>query len=99
MVALLAIVLAVGLLYFWLLGHWFARALVFIPFAIVGAIMFVGGVASLSNHESGVLIPLGALFGAMGWCIGSAPTWYYQWRLASAGMTHKALIPYPTHGP
>ncbi len=95
MVALIAVVLAAGLLYFWLLGHWFARVLVFAPFVIGGVAMIIGG---LNDHVSGHLIPLGALFGAMGWCIGSAPIWYYRHQEATSIEARKALIPYPTQG-
>jgi len=37
---LIGLLLGIVLLYFWLLGHWFARVLVFLPLAVVG---FVAG--------------------------------------------------------
>ncbi len=46
MVALLSICLALGVLYFWLLGHWFGRVLAFLIFAALFGMM--GG--SLGAH-------------------------------------------------
>ncbi len=36
---LLALPLAAGLLYFWLIGHWFARVLMFLAFAALFGFM------------------------------------------------------------
>jgi hypothetical protein len=34
---LIGLCLALALLYFWLLGHWFARVVMFLTLAVVGA--------------------------------------------------------------
>lgn len=39
MVVIAGVVLALGVLYLWLAGHWFGRALAFIVFAMVGVLV------------------------------------------------------------
>jgi hypothetical protein len=52
MVILIAVVLCVGLLYFWLVGHWFARVLVFLALMVLfGMIAF----ATMNAVLEGVL--------------------------------------------
>jgi hypothetical protein len=67
---------AVALLYYWLLGHWFARVLttiVFVPaFALLGAVLFMVP----HNNAPGVF---GAILGAaIAWPAASAPVWYWR---------------------
>jgi hypothetical protein len=52
---LIGLALAVALLYFWLVGHWFARALVFLLFAL--AFGFALGGAMSGGNFGGPAIP------------------------------------------
>ena len=75
---LIGIAMAVALLYWWLIGHWFARVLVFLLLACVG---FVAG-AALANTSpnapaAGVII-LGLIGAAFGWPIAGLPTYYWR---------------------
>jgi hypothetical protein len=92
---LLGLGLALALLYFWLVGWWFARVVVFLGLAVCGfvlggwfAIGFAGsppGTALLSS-PAGVL---GGLLGvALAWPIASLPIWYLNWRIRRMIATH-----------
>jgi hypothetical protein len=59
-----------ALLYFWLLGHWFARVVVFLILATpcIGLMMF-------GSPEG---IQIGLVFGLATWPIASLPIYYYR---------------------
>jgi hypothetical protein len=80
------VLLALALLYFWLIGHWFARVLVAIGlFALFGSALIIG--ASISRYDpSG-----GGAFGIIGgfgllvaWPLASLPIIYWRRRLPDA---------------
>lgn len=64
MVALLWVVLALGLLWLWLSGHWFGRALMFLLGAVIAA-----AIASLVSE------PHGAALGALSLIVGTVTAW------------------------
>ena len=81
----LILVLALG--YYWLLGHWYARAVMFILFAAVfGFIGWAGGMELRANgisSEGGGAAILGVLGGiALAWPVASLPI--YRVRRAGA---------------
>ena len=61
----------VVLLYWWLIGHWFARVLVFLLLAVLGALISAGNGAAIVGY------------GVLAWFIASLPIYYqrYQSRL------------------
>ncbi|HKP26531.1 MAG TPA: hypothetical protein VJV39_21865 [Dongiaceae bacterium] len=71
---LIGLAMGAALLYFWLIGHWFARVLVFLGLA--GVAGFVGLIA---GHEPG---PLGIIVGLSGiglaWLVAEIPTFYWR---------------------
>jgi hypothetical protein len=73
---LIGLGLALALLYFWLVGHWFARVLVFIGLAIGGG--FVLAVLMPVGPKDD-LNPLGFLIGiAAAWPLAGIPTYYWR---------------------
>lgn len=72
--------MAVALLYFWLIGHWFARVLMVI--LLVPAVGFA--IACLFATAPGVT-PVGAAFGGLigaiaGWFLAGWPAYYWEAR-------------------
>ena len=65
---LIGLGIAVVLLYFWLIGHWFARVLVFLLFTFCGLVLgqLAGGIAA----------------GAIGWFVSGIPIYVRKWRVA-----------------
>lgn len=74
---LIGIVLGVALLYFWLVGHWFARVLTFLIVVSLFFIFSIGffGTAGLLGF---VRIPVSI---GVAWLISSGPTWYWRDRM------------------
>lgn len=75
---LIGICLALGLLYAWLIGWWFARVLVFLELGVLGTIGGYG-IGSQSDVVAGVLLGIG--FVALGWVLASLPVYYWRQRL------------------
>jgi hypothetical protein len=80
---LIGLVLVLVLLYYWLLGHWFARVvtlILFVPlFALGGAALLASGAAPQAS--SGVAI-LGAICGSVAaWFVAGIPVYYWRARL------------------
>jgi len=76
---------AVALLYFWLLGHWFARILVcLVLIGCAGLFGFIILVATMDKYGPfhGLIAFLLAAGGA--WPVASLPIWYGQKRLGIA---------------
>lgn len=67
----------VALLYFWLIGHWFARVLVFLMLACGG---FLAGGAMA--HDMPSWIVLGTICAALTWPLAGLPVYYWRWRLS-----------------
>jgi hypothetical protein len=63
---LIGIAMAIVLLYFWLIGHWFARVLVFLLLAALGALIAAGNVAAIIAT------------GLLAWLIASLPIYYQR---------------------
>jgi hypothetical protein len=82
MLFLIGIALAVPLLYFWLIGHWFTRVLVFLIFACVfGFTAFL--TAQGGNHES----PGGAFVAVvLSWPISGIPLYVRRYKARSTSM-------------
>jgi len=87
MAILIGGVLALVLLYFWLLGHWFARVVMLIIFAALmaysGAVLMVAG--------SGQPNPGGAVFGAvlgavLAWPVSGLPIYYWRSKVRQASL-------------
>ena len=71
---------AVALLYFWLLGHWFARIVAFLLFAVItglgGGAMFAA-IAAVPNAQGPFIV--GAILGLpLAWPLASLPIYYYR---------------------
>jgi hypothetical protein len=72
---------AIALLYFWLLGHWFARILMCI---VLGSTFgLIALVACVDKHPEGAIL-LVLIGGGAGWAISSIPVWYWRERLGIA---------------
>ena len=69
---------ALALLYYWLLGHWFARVLMCI---LLVPAFGLGALASFATllHEGAY--PLALVGAVAGWAAGSAPVWYWRQRI------------------
>jgi hypothetical protein len=71
---IVGLLLATALLYFWLVGHWFARVLVFLVFASLPLAWFVGAVASGGHLASSVA---GGITGVVAaWFAAGIPIYY-----------------------
>jgi hypothetical protein len=82
---LIGLAMGVALLYFWLIGHWFARVLVFLMLACAG---FVGG-AALTNISpnappAGIII-CGLIGAALAWPIAGLPVYYWRHHIRAMG--------------
>lgn len=78
---LIGILLGVILLWAWLIGHWFARVLVFLLLACVG---FVAG-AAVENASSATtpanVIIVGLIGAALAWPVAGLPVYYWRHRI------------------
>jgi hypothetical protein len=74
---LIGLAAAVALLYFWLVGHWFARVLVFLMLVVLTG--FCGGAlfASIAVKQAETAsFVIGAILGApLAWPLASIPIW------------------------
>jgi hypothetical protein len=77
---ILGLILAAALLYFWLLGHWFARVLVFI--ALVCTSVLVGFLFGAGNGAQFVTISVGG--GVAAWFVSGLPLYYWRQQLQAA---------------
>ena len=66
---LIGLLLGCALLYFWLIGQWFARVLVFLGLGVLGAFL-------LANAGPDRGAQLGAFVPA--WMIASIPIWWHR---------------------
>jgi hypothetical protein len=86
---LLGLVLAAGLLYFWLLGHWFARVLVFLGLIPVLGLLVVGLIGG-GLHDGPVEIFVGAIGGGVaGWFVSGLPIYYWRRQFAQLQATQQ----------
>lgn len=76
---LIGLCLAVVLLYFWLIGHWFARVLVFLLLASVTFIIVCIVGQEPGKPATGPI--LGVLAATLAWPIAGLPTYYWNHRL------------------
>jgi lipoprotein signal peptidase len=77
---LIGLALAVALLYFWLIGHWFARILAFLMFAAILGLLgaSIGNTADASVHGAPVVM---ALIGVgLAWPVAALPAYYWRRR-------------------
>ena len=77
---LIGLAIAVALLYFWLIGHWFARILVFLLFGCGG---FAGGAAIAGlfpNPSLAAATILGLIGVALMWPIASLPIYWRRFQ-------------------
>ncbi len=78
---LIGLGVAVALLYFWLIGHWFARALMFL---LLGVAFGVGGAALGNGAVAGSPVPqlaLGLTGIVAAWFVAGIPIYYWRWQL------------------
>jgi len=85
--------LALALLYFWLIGHWFARVVMFLLLAVVG---FIAGAALASaspNPPTFALVLFGLIGAALAWPLSGIPIYYWrhQFRLMGGSLAPTAL--------
>jgi hypothetical protein len=71
---IVGLLLAIALLYFWLIGHWFARVLVFLMLAVVG---FIAGVNVTPHNPAGSII-CGIIGAVLAWPLASIPIYYWR---------------------
>jgi hypothetical protein len=86
---LIGLAMGLALLYFWLIGHWFARVIVFLILACVG---FAAGASivnfGLYDGHANILGPgllAGAVGAALAWPLASIPTYYWRHHLRALG--------------
>jgi hypothetical protein len=70
---LIGIALALALLYFWLLGHWFARVLMFLIITATGGILALATGTASSSH-AGLIPPLAIA----AWFMSGLPLYYWR---------------------
>lgn len=87
MAGLIGAALGLAMLYFWLIGQWFARVVMSLFFA-VSAILMAGG-----DAQYGWITLL--VIGGGGWLIASAPTWFYRRKEARRDTSEPFVISYP----
>lgn len=76
---LIGLAMGVALLYWWLLGNWFARVLVFLLFACGG---FLGGVAiGAQSHDQSSWLVLGIIGAGLAWPLAGLPVYFWRWRI------------------
>lgn len=86
MVVLVWVLVVVSLMYFWLAGHWFARVLMFLMFALALGLGCGQWVASATGSTTPGPVILGMCVGAaLAWPVASLPIYYRRNR---ARMTH-----------
>lgn len=77
MIVLVALVLGCVLLYFWLLGHWFSRALMFLALAFLLSFGLIGFAAN--NQGTTPTFILATVFGTIiAWPISGIPAYYWR---------------------
>lgn len=64
--------LGVALLYYWLIGHWFARVLVFLGLEAIALFCFVLQMVFPGFAVAGIILLVAA------WPIAGLPRWYWQ---------------------
>lgn len=90
---LIGLILGCGLLYFWFVGNWFARVLVFLPLAFLLAFILIG-VASDHRASQGVFFVLAIIGIALAWPLSSLPIWHWQNRMRALARAEKGIPPY-----
>ena len=81
---LIGLCLAVALLYFWLIGHWFARVLVFLMLACV-AFLAACYTTQVPGHPP-VGLFFGLVAGALSWPIASLPIYFHRGKQRQVAM-------------
>ena len=80
--------LALALLYFWLMAHWFARVVVFL---LLGAVLTVIITASIGwgvydgRALGEIVLPIAAVAFGMAWLLASLPIYYWRYVIGAAG--------------
>jgi len=77
---IIGLLLGIALLYFWLVGHWFARILMFIVLTVLFSAVALAG----DNREPATNLFLLALAIGAGWIVASLPLYYWRRRIARA---------------
>jgi hypothetical protein len=76
---LIGLALAVALLYFWLIGHWFARVLAFLVFAVCLGAAAGAGLAAANPADGAFVGILGLIFGTVAaWFVSGIPIYYWR---------------------
>jgi hypothetical protein len=80
---LIGVALACGLLYFWLVGHWFGRVLAFLVFA---GLLGLGGGMALADSHAAAPGAFGAILGiALAWPVSGIPIYVRRAQIRAAG--------------
>ncbi len=78
---LAGLVLAIVLLYGWLVGHWFARVLAFLIFSAglgtLGAVLVANGIPDVTGAQ---IVAAAICGGIAGWFVAALPTYYWRKR-------------------
>jgi len=74
------VVLALVALYFWLLGHWFARVVAFLLFVVLFGLIgsaFTGSLGPAATNHGWVGFLIG---GVVAWFVSGIPIYYRRWQ-------------------
>lgn len=94
---LIGITLALGLLYFWLVGHWFARFIMFWPLALVGFCANLLVISWLTPNVNNAAMILAGAFGLVwGFGLTNLPRYWaaYRYRTQVLGISRETALTY-----
>jgi len=86
---LIGLAIGTALLYFWLIGHWFARVLVFLGLA--GLSSFAGLIVGATSSNAAAGITIGLIGILVAWGLAAIPTFYWR-RLMQRVLQQDAAI-------
>lgn len=78
---LIGLAVAAALLYFWLIGHWFARVLVFLGLAPTIFVVLLATSHYSETAAAGAIIIAGSLGLALAWPLAGLPVYYWRHRI------------------
>jgi hypothetical protein len=80
---LIGLALAAALLYFWLIGHWFARVLAFLLLTAVFGLALGAAFATTGGGGGGFVIGT-AIGGVAAWFVSGIPLYYWRYQLTGS---------------
>jgi hypothetical protein len=89
MVVFVWVIAVIALLFFWLSGHWFARVLMFLLFAL--PLGCLAGLAGYEHPAGEVILALAGI--AMAWLLSGLPARYYNHQSRRATRLERVAVP------